>query len=65
MRIGLTYDLQTDPADPRQAGFDPPRTIRALTEALTQLGGSGSGTQTLALDQIMTKRLAVAAGVRP
>ena len=38
MRIGLTYDLQTDLADPRQAEFDPPRTIQALTEALTKLG---------------------------
>jgi D-alanine-D-alanine ligase len=38
MKIGLTYDLQTDPADERQAEFDPPRTIEALTAALASLG---------------------------
>lgn len=38
MRIGLTYDLQTDPQDERQAEFDPPRTIEALTRALEALG---------------------------
>lgn len=38
MRIGLTYDLQTDPQDSRQAEFDPPRTIEALTGALEALG---------------------------
>ena len=38
MRIGLTYDLQTDPHDERQAEFDPPRTIASLTRALTELG---------------------------
>lgn len=116
MRIGLTYDLQTDPADPSQAEFDPPRTIEAVAEALAALGhevvrlggaeqllaargglnelalvmnlaegthgrcreawvpalleqwgvpfvGSGSAAQALGLDKVMTKRLAVAAGV--
>ena len=38
MRVGLTYDLQTDRADWRQAEFDPPETIRALTAALSGLG---------------------------
>ena len=38
MRIGLTYDLQTDPLDERQAEFDPPRTIEALCGALEALG---------------------------
>jgi len=38
MRIGLTFDLQTDPCDERQAEFDPPRTIEALTQAFTALG---------------------------
>jgi len=38
MRIGLTYDLQTDPADERQAEFDPPSTIGALCDALEALG---------------------------
>jgi D-alanine-D-alanine ligase len=37
MYIGLTYDLQTDPADPRQAEFDPPRTIEVLTSSLMRL----------------------------
>lgn len=117
MRIGLTYDLQTDPADVRQAEFDPPRTIDALGAALEQLGhqvtrlggahdllnapgrlqdvdlvfniaegshgrcreawvpmlleqwgvpfvGSGSAAQALALDKVMSKRLAKATGLR-
>lgn len=38
MRIGLTYDLQTDAADERQAEFDPPETIAAVREALEALG---------------------------
>jgi D-alanine-D-alanine ligase len=38
MRIGLTYDLQTDPTDVRQAEFDQPRTIHALDGALRTLG---------------------------
>jgi D-alanine-D-alanine ligase len=38
MRIGLTYDLQTDPHDERQAEFDPPQTIEALAGALEALG---------------------------
>lgn len=38
MNIGLTYDLQTDPADERQAEFDPPRTIEAVDRALRTLG---------------------------
>jgi len=38
MRIGLTYDLQTDPADERQAEFDPPATLDALSRALAALG---------------------------
>ena len=38
MRIGLTYDLQTDAADERQAEFDPPATIAALRGALETLG---------------------------
>ena len=38
MRIGLTYDLQTDAADERQAEFDPPATLEALTTALESLG---------------------------
>jgi len=38
MRIGLTYDLQTDPTDDRQAEFDRPRTIAALEAALQALG---------------------------
>lgn len=116
MRIGLAYDLQTDPRDPRQAEFDPPATITALHEALEVLGhrvvrlgsagqlladptalrqadlvfniaegtrgrcreawvpmlleqwgipfvGSGSTTQALALDKVMSKRLAQASGV--
>ena len=38
MRIGLTFDLQTDPHDARQAEYDPPRTIQAVETALTELG---------------------------
>jgi len=38
MNIGFTYDLQSDAADPRQAEFDPPRTIEALAGALEALG---------------------------
>ena len=38
MRIGLTYDLQHDPHDERQAEFDPPRTLEALCQALSGLG---------------------------
>ena len=38
MRLGLTYDLQTDPADERQAEFDPPGTVDALETALRTLG---------------------------
>jgi len=116
MHIGLTYDLQTDPTDPRQAEFDPPQTLRALDAALRELGhtvhrlgnaeqliaapwrlqhvelvfnlaegrhgrcreawvpillehwgvpfvGSGSASQILGLDKVMSKRLAQASGV--
>ncbi|MBI4341893.1 MAG: D-alanine--D-alanine ligase [Candidatus Omnitrophica bacterium] len=38
MNIGLTFNLQTNPADERQAEFDPPATIEALTRALETLG---------------------------
>lgn len=38
MNIGLTYDLQTDPHDLRQAEYDSPRTIDAVEQALTELG---------------------------
>jgi len=38
MRIGLTYDLQTRPADIRQAEFDSPTTVQALRHALEELG---------------------------
>ena len=38
MDIGLTFDLQTDPADERQAEFDPPATLDALQVALESLG---------------------------
>ncbi|MBI4323150.1 MAG: D-alanine--D-alanine ligase [Candidatus Omnitrophica bacterium] len=38
MRVGLTYDLQTDPRDERQVEFDPPRTIERLCAALQELG---------------------------
>ena len=117
MRIGLTYDLQTNPNDDRKAEFDLPSTIAAVEAALRALGhevvrlgsahelisaqdrlrdlaivfnlaegshgccreawvpmlleqwgvpfvGSGSASQTLALDKVMSKRLARASGVR-
>ena len=38
MNIGLAFDVQTDPLDVRQAEFDPPATIQALTRALDTLG---------------------------
>ncbi len=38
MRIGLTYDVQTDPGDERQAEFDSPHTIAAVASALRSLG---------------------------
>lgn len=38
MHIGLTYDLQTDSLDERQAEFDSPSTIIALRRALEELG---------------------------
>ena len=116
MNIGLTYDLQTDPADEHQAEFDSPATLNALQGALESLGhcvvrlgnaqqlladraqldrvdlvfniaegrsgrcreawvptllehwgipfvGSGAVTQALALDKVMTKRLAHASGI--
>ena len=116
MRIGLTYNLLTDPADDRQAEFDQPRTIKALDAALRALGhtvvhlgsaeqlaaapwrlegltlvfniaegsygrcreawvpmllehwgvpfvGSGSVSQALGLDKVMSKRLACASGI--
>ena len=38
MRIGLTYDIQLNPADEKQAEFDPPATLDALQGALETLG---------------------------
>src|SRR5687767_6517510 len=38
MDIGLVFDLQTDPFDERQAEYDPPATIEALSGALRSLG---------------------------
>lgn len=38
MHLGLTFDLQTDPSDWRQAEFDPPSTVDALQAALESLG---------------------------
>lgn len=38
MRIGLTFDLQTDPTDERQAEFDPPATVERVQRALERLG---------------------------
>ncbi|MBI3087524.1 MAG: D-alanine--D-alanine ligase [Candidatus Omnitrophica bacterium] len=38
MHIGLTYDVQTDPRDERQAEWDPPRVLDALCQALQTLG---------------------------
>ena len=40
MRLGLTFDLQTHPADLRQAEFDSLETIDALCDALETLGHS-------------------------
>jgi len=117
MRIGLTYDLRTNPEELRQAEFDPPRTIEMLETALGRLGhtvvrlgnaqallasrrklrkvelvlnlaegsigrtreawvpallerwgvpfiGSGCTALTLALDKVMSKRLAVSSELR-
>ncbi len=38
MKIGLTYDLQTDSQDIRQAEFDSPKTVETLSKALGFLG---------------------------
>lgn len=38
MNIGLVFDVQTDPADERQAEFDPPAVLDALDGALAQGG---------------------------
>ena len=38
MRIGLAYDLQTDPRDARQVEHDAPHTIERLCAALQELG---------------------------
>ena len=38
MRIGFTYDLQTDPHDPWQGEYDPPATVEAITRALSEAG---------------------------
>ena len=38
LKIGLTYDLQTDAGDERQAEFDPPRTIECVSASLESLG---------------------------
>ncbi len=38
MRLGLTYDLQTDPSDRHQAEFDPPAVIDAVCRAVGALG---------------------------
>ena len=38
MNIGLAFNLQTDPADERQAEFDPPATIQTVTQAIESLG---------------------------
>lgn len=38
MHLGLTYDLQTDLADWRQAEFDPLPTVQALQRSLESLG---------------------------
>ena len=37
MHIGVTFDLQRDPADWRQAEFDPPATVEALRSTLESL----------------------------
>jgi D-alanine-D-alanine ligase len=38
MHLGLTYDLRTDPADWRQAEYDPVTTVEAVERALASLG---------------------------
>ena len=38
MRIGFTYDLQTDPNLPFQAEYDSPETVEAITQALRGAG---------------------------
>ena len=38
MRIGLTYDLQTESGSPLQAEYDPPQTVEAITRALRRAG---------------------------
>ena len=38
MRIGLAYDLQTDPSASAQAEFDPPETLEAIAAALRDAG---------------------------
>ena len=38
MHLGLTFDLQTDPGDWRQAEFDSPSTVDAVEQALESLG---------------------------
>lgn len=38
MHLGLTFDLQTDPSDWRQAEFDPLPTVQALQRSLESLG---------------------------
>ena len=40
MRIGLAFDLQSDPSDERQAEFDPPPLLDAIEAALASLGHS-------------------------
>lgn len=49
MRIGLTYDIQEDPRDERQAEFDPPQrvdrvcaAVRALGHDVVRLGNAGA-----------------------
>jgi D-alanine-D-alanine ligase len=37
-RIGLTYDVQEDPQDERQAEFDPPQRINRICAAMEALG---------------------------
>ncbi len=58
MRIGLTFDLQLDPTDTRQAEFDPPQTIDALAGALQALGHEvvrlGSAQDLLAVGRRLT-----------
>lgn len=38
MRIGLTYDMQHDPQDERQAEFDPPQRLDRVCAAMASLG---------------------------